>query len=60
MAPCKDCNKHSETCHSVCPAYKEYRAKRDEILEKKKKIGEVTYALNSIQWQKIKKLRHSC
>lgn len=40
-APCKDCEKREEGCHSRCEAYKGWRARRDEHIEseQKKKRG---------------------
>lgn len=40
-APCKDCNDRTQTCHSTCEAYLEYRSARDKMLEdrERERIG---------------------
>lgn len=31
ISPCKDCKKHSETCHGKCEKYKKYKDDLNEI-----------------------------
>ena len=42
VAPCKDCNDRTEGCHSVCPYYKVYKLRKEEI-NKKIKAEEMKY-----------------
>lgn len=35
MPPCKDCDRRTITCHTVCREYKQYRKEQDERLQQK-------------------------
>lgn len=35
MAPCKDCQKRTINCHSVCEEYKQFKLERAAILKAK-------------------------
>lgn len=45
VAPCRDCDKHNERCHSSCEEYKAWRAELDARNERRHKIKDVETAL---------------
>jgi hypothetical protein len=58
MTPCaKDCPKRNATCHSVCPDYKEWRAKKDRENEAKRKEKEIFYALFDNEVNRTKRMK---
>ena len=44
-APCKNCPDREIGCHSKCNKYSEFRKKRDEELDRKRKEDDVAYAI---------------
>ena len=44
-APCKNCPDREIGCHSRCNKYLEFRKKRDEALDKKRKEADVAGAV---------------
>ena len=47
--PCKKCDKHDEICHSVCLYYKEWREKRDLMLQEEAKEKARDIALSDLK-----------
>lgn len=45
-APCKDCHDRYLGCHGKCPAYQEFRAKKDKELDeniKRRQFHDIFY-----------------
>lgn len=50
---CRDCADRKVGCHSTCEKYKQFRAKLDEINEKRHKENDV----NNYSWELIRRNR---
>lgn len=59
IAPCKDCDKRTITCHGVCSDYKAWKKKHDDMImvEMEKKKGKPEFNRKTINyiWKKMKK-----
>lgn len=44
LIPCKDCPDRYPSCHSVCEKYAEYKQRKADIYEMKRKECETVYA----------------
>jgi hypothetical protein len=55
--PCKDCDKHTDFCHSVCQYYKDYRAKYDEEVRKVNKERYIDVQLTSMKKERQSTLK---
>ena len=59
IAPCKDCDKRTITCHCVCSEYTAWKKKRDDMImvemEKKKWKPEFNRKTINYIWKKMKK-----
>ena len=49
-APCKDCDKHTATCHSTCKDYIDWSEERKKMLEAEYKDRLTQIALNDIKY----------
>ena len=54
-APCKNCPDREIGCHSKCNKYLEFRKKRDEELDRKRREDDVAYAIAAGMYRMSKK-----
>ena len=53
--PCYECEKRTPGCHSSCEDYLSYKAKKDEIRDKRHEFQRNNVMLNDVQFHSQKK-----